>query len=333
MKRLENKKGISLAVLAIIIVILLIVAVVAFKLANNGSKEIEELSYTESENSITKQKSTVSENSARKNAVSESKDSIKDEKISSNAEFGTVNNKYKNDFGKKVSGYDSKKGKNWRLFYADSESAYLICDRIDDKEYGLTNTSVVKGYGTSKISPLAEKLNPKFTSNGDWTLKSHGSNLNMGIEATAALLDKDQWTDYSTDSSNESIANWAVGAPTLEIFIASYNATHTTQLSCTVENKKSEGYKISKDGGAYNTSISGLGYSKTDKDGGIYCNGTYGWWLASPVADYGSFILYVGDTGYLEYTDCAAGSGIRPLVSVPLSKIGTGEGKIVIEEY
>ena len=140
--------------------------------------------------------------------------------------IGAVNDTYKTSFWKKVSGYSITKGSNWRLFYANSSNAYLISD--------LENTSDLSSFtwfGTSTISTLGQKLNSKFTASGDWNLKSDGVNLNNNIKAVAALLDSTQWTDYKTTE-----ANWAIGAPTLEMFIASYNATHTAQLDCTVWN-------------------------------------------------------------------------------------------------
>ena len=58
------------------------------------------------------------------------------------------------------------------------------------------------------------------------------------IKAVAALTDTTQWTAYAEPG----VANWAMGAPTLEMFVASYNKTHTKQIDCKVES--STGYKV-----------------------------------------------------------------------------------------
>ena len=82
--------------------------------------------------------------------------------------------------------------------------------------YALNNTSIVTGFGTSTISTLGENFNSKYTS---WVAQAGNNN----IKAVAALLDTTQWTAYKSDD-----AVWAVGAPTLEMFVASYNATHSS---------------------------------------------------------------------------------------------------------
>ena len=197
------------------------------------------------------------------------------------AKFGEANSKYVNDFGKIVTGYgvgDTNEAtitaRTWRLFYADSNYAYLISDSIGKS--ALNNTRIVKGFGTSTISTLAENFNSTYTDKGDWTLKTDGNDLNNNIKAVAALLDTEQWKDYkSTD------AEWAVGAPTLEMFVASYNETHSNSETATslgvsnhtiaynVESNTSTGYKVGLDGGALNNYIDGLG-NTSNLDKAIY---------------------------------------------------------------
>ena len=171
---------------------------------------------------------------------------------------------------------------------------------------------------------MGQKLNSRFTASGDWSLKSDGINLNNNIKAVAALLDSTQWTDYKTTE-----ANWAIGSPTLEMFIASYNATHTAQLDCTVESETAYGYRvgINKQGEivtSFDTYASGLGefgslnYAMYGGPGQTY-------YLASPSAYSSNAILYLLGTmggyvniGFYNGSDAA----IRPVVSVPISKIG-----------
>ena len=271
-----------------------------------------------------------------------------------------ANPAYISHFGKKVTGYTDYKGYNendeWRLFYADSNDAYLIKNSIGNKAL---NDSSMTGFGgdmTSDAFALGRSLNPKFTSIGNWALKSDNTNINNNIKGVAALLDTSKWTNYSTNSSDESIANWAIGAPTVEMFIASYNATHTaeaiaaykaskeayasetlteTQLDCTVESATSRGYRVKKtadSGFASNTA--GLGKSST-LDKTIYCPSS-GWsWLASPGDSSSNNVNELGDGsgGILGDFPYNLAIVVRPIVSVPLSRIGNGEGQISIGDF
>ena len=242
------------------------------------------------------------------------------------ADLHPANPYYINDFGKEVTGYSPVGGGKWRLFYAEGSgqgngTAYLIRDRIGNTGYELNDASVVKGWNSSEVSSLAQSLNPKFTS---WTAQAGNNN----IKAVAALLDKDQWTDYSNNSSDEPIATWALGAPPVEMFIASYNATHETQLDSTVESVTSTGYKVKIGSGNFDTYARGLG-NTSDLDKAIYCNDSYNWWLASPSAyDYDS-VMYVENSGILGYIIYGLNAGVRPLVSVPLSSFGTSNDSII----
>ena len=268
-----------------------------------------------------------------------------------------ANPAYISHFGKKVTGYTDYRGYNandeWRLFYADSTDAYLIKNSIGNKAL---NDSSMTGFGgdmTSNEFALGRSLNLKFTAIGNWALKSDNENVNNNIKGVAALLDTSAWTDYSTNSSNELVANWAIGAPTVEMFIASYNATHTanaitaykateghssetlteTQLDCQVSNN-SYGYKVKKGSESYANSTGGLGNSSTiDKK--IYCPSSGHWWLASSNASSSSSVWFVSsdDSGKLSAFNYNSTYGVRPIVSIPLSRIGNGEGQISIGDF
>lgn len=237
--------------------------------------------------------------------------------IDPNAGFGAVNDAYKASFGKIVSGYN--KSGTWRLFYADSYSAYLIRNSIGN--YALNN---LPGYGTSMISELGKNLNSRYTR---WNTLTNISQYNTNEKRVAALLDTTKWVNYAA----EGVATWAIGAPTLEMFIASYNATHTIRLDCKVDSSKAIGYKAGKNtsGGAV-TSYSGyvdfIGNS-TALDRAIYGPSSGYWWLASPWAGSSEKVVHLVsyDGGALEgnYSN-NSDIAVRPLVSVPITKIGNG---------
>ena len=237
--------------------------------------------------------------------------------------IGAVNDTYKTSFWKKVSGYSPIKGSNWRLFYADSANAYLISDPDNDNPTILNRFT---WFGTSTISTLGQNLNSKFTASGDWSLKSDGVNLNNNIKAVAALLDTTKWTDYKTTE-----ANWAIGAPTLEMFIASYNATHTAQLDCTVESKTAYGYKVGintqgEKVTSFDTYAGELGTTGA-LNIAMYGGPGRAFYLATPSAWTSDSVLYILGSmgGYVNVgTYNQSDSFVRPVVSVPISKIGNG---------
>ena len=155
------------------------------------------------------------------------------------------------------------------------------------------------------------------------------------------MLDTTQWIDYeSTD------AEWAVGAPTLEMFVASYNATHSDSntasdlgvsnhtIACDVESDTSPGYKVKLDSGSFLPYISNLGKT-ANLDKAIYCGYDGCWWLASPGVFNGDgaevMHTYTWNDGQLYTYAFTAEFGIRPLVCVPISIIGEeGSGKPII---
>lgn len=236
-------------------------------------------------------------------------------------ELGTVNSTYSSDFGKIVTGYTTGNStvdnRIWRLFYADNNYAYLISDSIGNN--ALNN---LPGFGTSTISSVGEKINKKYTQNSSWELKSDGTNINSNIQGLQTLLDTTNWNDYKAD-----YALWAVGAPSLEMFVASYNATHEIQLDCSVE-ENATGYKIGKNtsGGEvenYSFYVSGLGYS-SEMDEAIYSPSTGAWWLSSPSANDKSNEMFVEIKGSVSYNYYGNSKRIRPVVAVPISKLGDG---------
>ena len=266
-----------------------------------------------------------------------------------------ANPTYISSFGKKVTGYTDYKGYNandeWRLFYADSTDAYLISDSIGNKALDDSSMTGFGGDMTSDAFALGRSLNPKYTAIGNWALKSNNTDVNNNIKGVAALLDTSKWTNYSTNSSNESIANWAIGAPTLEMFIASYNATHTAeaiteykkihtnesltenQLVCIVESAISTGYRYKKsDGSEYGIYTNGLGGSSVLER--VLYNTSFGdsCWLASP-SDAGDESVVYSYWAALNESGYKGVIGVRPIVSVPLSRIGNGEGQISIGDF
>ena len=215
------------------------------------------------------------------------------------------------DYGRIVTNYTAA-GLVWRLFYEDSNNVYLISEtssgdypvndlslaNYSNGTYSPKNSKYVSGASVSAqgqaLMPLASSL---FTS----------SNTNPNIWAVAYLCDTDDdgpWAEYKTGN-----ASWAMGGPTIELFTASYNATHTNhQITLGID---TYGY----------TENTGSNWFSTSENHGIYrlkSNGV--WWLASPHSNYASGVRYVFDNnGNLGSYDASDTDSARPVVCLQKS--------------
>ena len=164
----------------------------------------------------------------------------------------------------------------WELFYADESHIYLIT-----KGHLATGGLSITGYnGTSDFT--AENLQSKYQAvasglfdktydptaagtEADPYLKYSSSYPNM--KATQYLLDSTKWSTYV----NSNLADWAIGGPTFELFVKSYNAYYTDKTDVELSTPSGNGY-------AKLLSTSG------DVPTGTYLNNsssTY-YWLACP---------------------------------------------------
>ena len=209
-------------------------------------------------------------------------------------------------YGREVTNYTAA-GLKWRLFYEDSNNIYLISETQDgdypiknvqpcnytNNTYSPKDASYVSGESVSQqgkdLMPLAGGA--ATSSAGTITIGTNtnginlftSSNTNPNIWGTAFLCDTrvdGPWAAYKTEQ-----AAWAMGGPTIELFAASYNATHqgVHQISLSI---KDYGY----------TENTNDGWFLESENGGIYRlktrnsnNGEY-LWIASP-GDYTNYVL------------------------------------------
>ena len=148
-------------------------------------------------------------------------------------------------------------------------------DRNTNGRYGFDINE--SGYsGTADIAEnIANKWLKQYTEAGYTASKAYGNG-----NGTAYLLDTNEWAGFK----DSTYAQYAVGAPTLELFAASYNKTHQNR---TIETQVEElGYDVKwSDGSFGNYRISGLDtterlYVITDSFEGS----PKSMWLASPSA-------------------------------------------------
>ncbi len=202
----------------------------------------------------------------------------------------------------------------WRLFYQDSNYTYLITDEViggylpsDYYDTIKNETGELKYQTGADVSVVGQKLSPMLLETGTvFTESNTGSN----IRATAWLTDTSEtsmWNEYKNSD-----AVFAIGSPTVELYVASFNATSSANSS----NQITLGVRQS--GYTQNTKSNQL---KTSYNYGIYNKGaSYYCWLASP-SFFDSHELYVdGDDASLYFDYVGSFSFVvRPIVCIQTS--------------
>ena len=229
-------------------------------------------------------------------------------------------------YGKKVTNYKASDSdtNTYRIFYVDKDNYFkdgynTIYLKADFSGSVRCSTS----YDASQT--LIKRMNPLWATKGNTVAAETTTISNPNEQAAAWLCDPSKWTAYcDTDK-----ANYAIGGPSVEMYVKSYNQTHGDDaLGCQYQTNKVPGYfykvKDTIQNGGWYTNENTLDYSMTYKS--MYCgqngNKTGAWWLASPSARVSKGVC--GVTGNSARLDCgyySSGRGVSPLVSLKSSFI------------
>ena len=338
-KKSIGDAGITLVALVVTIIILLILAGVTINmvLGQNGLIQKSKIAKGKYENAA------LDENAQLKNATDlmdslygdYSTVKVGDEVIKITAENA------KNYYGYKVTNYNKEKDPDgvYRIFYYDAEVK-------DGKgKYGEANTLYLKRDWTAndvklstKISDsswtdtnknnavtMMRKMNPDYASNQ--TSKTAYSSFENDNERGATwLCDTTQFETY-VDST---MANFAIGSPSVEMYCDSYNqvthtsgATGTDALTASYQSTNVPGYIYQVNGEKQNSGW----YTNSDTvdlsgyHGMYLCNqsikGSYYWWLASPSARSADYVCGVyGYNAALRDGLVSYAYGVCPAVSL-----------------
>ena len=227
-------------------------------------------------------------------------------------------------YGGYVTNYTTPSGDpdvGWRIFYADESNIYLIADDYIHYDYcpvGAKGTAVTRN---SDYKLSFDNVYNDYTGSANITdtrikkwiqkyLDVAPSSTNTNIRAVAFMLDETRW---SVKYANPSYAEYAIGGPTLEMFVASYNKEHPEKpMYCSAN---STGYYISWSNGGTDYYISGL-----DKSESLYVisdtSKASAMWVGSPSASDTYSLVYVyysGNVGY-SYFYIDRTPGFRPIV-------------------
>ena len=211
----------------------------------------------------------------------------------------------------------------YRIFYVDKENKFgdganTIYLKADYK----TTTTLSSYTPTGSDLEKYKKMNPSWAAQRG----SNTSNWNNNEHAASWLCSPSQWTTYCDTTK----ANYAIGGPSVEMYVASYNQVPHTQegnyiLGATYIEINEPGYIYTLNGlqstisnNDYNTGTDSLDYKGYNS---MYAgkNGTKSgyWWLASPSShNSGNMCLVNGNYARLDYYHSSNTYGVAPLVSL-----------------
>ena len=222
----------------------------------------------------------------------------------------------------------------WKIFYSDGSNVYIISssyvhpDYLPSKGTGTEakkpdqgdatnypraarfNNNILSKYSTGSVGITDEKMK---AFNSDYYAKEYTSGNKNNFKAVAYMLDKDIWRDFA----NSSVAEYAVGGPSVEMLLKSYSEKKNVDFRA--QASSATGYQVSNNGGtSYANYISGM-LSTSES---LYVlpqsstgSGANAMWLASPSANNGNSVMYVDYGGGMGNSNCNTTTiGFRPLV-------------------
>lgn len=221
--------------------------------------------------------------------------------------------------GNVVQGYNAQ-NLEWQVYYSDPVETYLVVkgNSINGFSIPLTRKKysedeeeyAYKGSEDVRKSSYGARWNKKWLNQ----CLNNESTLN-NAKATAYMCDPYNWTEYK-----EGVANYVVGAATEELLIASWNKSQNANIKINDEDVSQKGYLHSKP-----TEFMEEGTLDLKIKNGIYGIGKWcSMWIASPCDSWNwqyNCLRYIGNPGILNFYYYYAGYYIRPIVSIPTSKI------------
>ena len=196
------------------------------------------------------------------------------------------------------------------------------------------NNSKYNGYWSENGSNLT--TSGTVTSNNKFlfTKLSNVNNENLNYKAVATLLDSSKWSSLANTAFVDNTSTSVIGSPTVEMWMASWNQKYTDTLEFHAD---TTGYRVGLTEGWFNCNYY-IDYSKMQakqgfKDSLYYPHGNtsgnswndcYGYWLASPSANYAHVVIDVSYSGSVNRGSCDSdGYGVRPVVSLSSEIKGT----------
>ncbi len=241
------------------------------------------------------------------------------------------------DYGKTVDYVSDNGVTKWNVLYEDVTNGYVYLIATEKLAFSkmptipgatITSSEVTLENGTSKnVGQIKWASVPAGTTvasdakikwKAEWSSYTSGTNT----KCISYFLDETYWTGLkNTTAAYKDYVLGAIGTPTAELFVLSWNAKRAATNNTAIYNKQislavrstTTGYYVKDASVSTNTYLQAL--TTGDK--------LYVWnnselsttWLASPGAVTANYILLIGSTGSLSYdTYSASNRGIRPVV-------------------
>ena len=362
------KKGISLIVLVITIIVMIILAAsVVITLSNTGvidrasqavdltnESQVQDLAVliwadayidgkrgTILETEVTTKLSEQGVTSDKWNiTISDTGVSVKN-KNANTPQPGTLGYLIKdaNDYGKTVD-YSANGINNWRVFYHTNEYVYLISPSVLTSDKVPTNIPGTTVYG-QEICWQSEADVPGMAGTIQhptaWMLLLSEYASTTKKKWTSYLLDETYYTNYR-DSRYDDYIVGVVGAPTVELYAASWNAKRNITNDFETYNAELIVTKVDDKGCVINGGV----YTSTSVIDDLYTPGLAGstnfYWLASPAesGEWEFHMISYAMAGYHGPSMCKVtntSAGLRPVVclkaSIPASRGTTTDFSLV----
>ena len=318
---MKKENGITLIALVITIIVMLILAGVVVAMLTGQGNIIRN-----AENVVGEYNNSVTEEQELLNTIEKYFENYLGGNEETIVDSTVIANNPSEYYGGEVTNYTTPSGDpnvKWRIFYADESNIYLIASDYIHYDYcptGANGTTVTRNsdYRLSfnnayqDYTGLASITDARIRKWIQKYLDVAPSSTNSNIRAVAFMLDETRW---SAKYANPSYAEYAIGGPTLEMFVASYNKTHEPPMYCSAN---ATGYYISWTEGGTDYLITGLDTSES-----LYVisdtSKAYAMWLGSPSAHSANYLASVYYGGYVNYyhfyrTSSYDHPGFRPLV-------------------
>ena len=347
-KNLKQNKGITLIALVITIIVIIILSAITINavVGDNGiisetkqarddyhvaeNEEQETLDSAVSAIRRAKQEAGFINNGSSSSNNSNNNNNNNNNSYSTPPEttgaLGTATNT--TNYGRVVSNYTAS-DLVWRLFYEDSNNYYLISETatggypvtmsgvctLSDNSYGAKVSTFEGGISVSAqgqaLMPLAGGATSSLVGTNSsginlFTSSNRSANI-AGACYTCDTSSDGAWAQYKTGP-----ASWAMGGPTLELYAASYNATHSTNQL--VLGMNSYGYTANNVNLVIAKDYNGIYKLKGEDE-----TGAWAWWIASP-GDSGAMNWGMYDKeGVMGNFTCELTLNFRPVVCISKS--------------
>lgn len=257
------------------------------------------------------------------NNETEQKDSGKEEtSISEKTEKITAEN-----YGDKVN-YSANGIDDWKIFYNDGENIFIITSSLipnskvldsigleSRKNQYLSNHNVIWDWHSSEFTKYsgANSINKELAKKYqlEW-IDRHLDDTNLNMNVVASLFDSNNWSSFVDSNYAES----AIGSPTLEMFIKSWNEKYPNRKLYYSDGEY--GYYIGEQENPTTNGVYGIEELKQDKLYNIvpdkFSDDGMGFTLSSPNAKGKDRVCNVGKSNVALRDPFSDYYGVRPIV-------------------